>query len=99
MTISADAPQAALRLDSDVTDPATSRVIFLGADALVHLSGIAQVPRFLDALESAGVRRAVFVGSAGVHTRLISSGADAKRRRFSTYPLSLLSFIARLRIE
>ncbi len=64
---------------ADLSDPAASRVTFLGADALVHLSGIAQVPRFLDALESAGVRRAIFVGSAGVYTRLASSGADAKR--------------------
>jgi len=64
---------------ADLTDPATSRFTFVGADALVHLSGIAQVPRFLDALESAGVRRAIFVGSAGVYTRLVSSGADAKR--------------------
>ena len=64
---------------ADLSDPAISREAFLGADALVHLSGIAQVPRFLDALESAGVRRAIFVGSAGVHTRLVSPGAEAKR--------------------
>lgn len=52
---------------------------FAGAEAVVHLAGMAQAPQLVAALERAGVARAVVVGSAGVHTRLPSAGAEAKR--------------------
>ncbi|HYM81347.1 MAG TPA: NAD(P)H-binding protein [Candidatus Limnocylindria bacterium] len=64
---------------ADLEDPSTVGGVFADLDAVIHLSGMAQVPRFLPALEAAGVRRGVFVGSTGVHTRLESPGADAKR--------------------
>lgn len=64
---------------ADLDDPAIGAEAFAGACAVVHLAGLALVPRFLGALERAGVPRGVFVSSAGVHTRLVSAGADAKR--------------------
>lgn len=67
------------RLDLDRPDSAAARFAFGSVDALVHLSGIAQVTKFLPALLDAGVPRGVFVGSAGVYTRLVSPAADAKR--------------------
>ncbi len=70
---------AALRR-ADLADPATHAGAFDGAEGVVHLAGMALTPRFLPALERAGVRRGVFVSSAGVYTRLESRGADAKRR-------------------
>ncbi len=65
---------------ADLGDPATHAGAFDGATGVVHLAGMALAPRFLPALEQAGVRRGVFVSSAGVYTRLASGGADAKRR-------------------
>lgn len=64
---------------ADLADPALGAGVFTGARAVVHLAGLALVPRFLGALEQAGVPRGVFVSSAGVYTRLVSPGADAKR--------------------
>lgn len=64
---------------ADLADPAIGVEAFAGACAVVHLAGLALVPRFLGALEQAGVPRGVFVSSAGVYTRLVSPGADAKR--------------------
>jgi uncharacterized protein YbjT (DUF2867 family) len=64
---------------ADLADPAIAAEVFAGARAVVHLAGLALVPCFLGALEQAGVRRGVFVSSAGVRTRLVSPGADAKR--------------------
>lgn len=52
---------------------------FEGAECVVHLSGMGQVPGLIPALEKCGVRRGVFVGSTGIYTRLVSPGADAKR--------------------
>jgi uncharacterized protein YbjT (DUF2867 family) len=65
---------------ADLLDPGTFGRAFEGLDGLIHLSGMAQVPSFLLAVEKAGVRRGVFVGSTGVYTRLESPGADSKRR-------------------
>lgn len=65
---------------ADLDAPATVPGAFAGVDAVVHLSGMAQVAGFSAALEADGVRRGVFVGSAGVYTKLASPGADAKRR-------------------
>ena len=53
---------------------------FTGADALVHLAGMALTPGFLPAALAAGVRGGVFISSAGVHTKLVSASAVAKRR-------------------
>lgn len=64
---------------ADLADPALGADVFAGVRAVVHLAGLALVPRFLGAVEGAGVRRGVFISSAGVHTRLASAGADAKR--------------------
>jgi uncharacterized protein YbjT (DUF2867 family) len=63
----------------DLADPVLGAEAFAGAGAVVHLAGLALVPRFLGALERAGVPCGVFVSSAGVYTRLVSPGADAKR--------------------
>jgi uncharacterized protein YbjT (DUF2867 family) len=54
--------------------------VFTGAHGVVHLAGIAQAVTLVPALEAANVARAVFVGSAGVYTRLASAGAEAKRQ-------------------
>jgi uncharacterized protein YbjT (DUF2867 family) len=64
---------------ADLADPALGAEAFAGARAVVHLAGLALVPGFVVALEQAGVPRGVFVSSAGVYTRLVSPGADAKR--------------------
>lgn len=63
----------------DLADPGTLADTFTGAASVIHLAGLALVPGLLPALVRAGVRGGVFVGSAGVHTRLVSSGAEAKR--------------------
>lgn len=63
---------------ADLDAPAEP-ALFSGAAAIVHLSGLAQVPGFVGTLASAGIRRGVFVGSTGVYTRLASAGAEAKR--------------------
>jgi uncharacterized protein YbjT (DUF2867 family) len=63
----------------DLTGPAIGAEVFAGGRALVHLAGVGIVPRFITALERAGVPRGVFVSSAGVYTRLGSPSAAAKR--------------------
>ena len=65
---------------------------FSGADGVVHLAGIAQAVWLTPALEAARVQRAVFVGSAGVYTRLPSRGADAKRAGEATLRASALGY-------
>lgn len=64
----------------ELSESASLARTFEGADAVVHLAGLALVPGLLPAVVSAGVRGGVFVSSAGVYTQLRSSGADAKRR-------------------
>lgn len=64
----------------ELTDARTLAGSFAGAEAVVHLAGLALVPTFLPAVLAAGARSGVFVSSAGVYTKLVSSGADAKRR-------------------
>lgn len=74
---------AALGLEvrrANLNDPDRLDGAFDGADAVIHLSGMAQAAWLVPALERASVRSGVFVSSAGVHTRLASAGADAKRR-------------------
>jgi uncharacterized protein YbjT (DUF2867 family) len=53
--------------------------VFEGVGTVIHLSGMAQAVALTPALERARVARGVFVSSAGVHTRLVSPGADRKR--------------------
>lgn len=52
---------------------------FAGAEAVVHLAGMSLATALVPAWEAAGVERVVCVSSAGVHTRLPSAGAEAKR--------------------
>lgn len=63
----------------DLAEPATLRGAFDGAGAVVHLAGLALVPGMLPAILASGARAGVFVSSAGVYTKLVSRGADAKR--------------------
>jgi uncharacterized protein YbjT (DUF2867 family) len=63
----------------DLADPASLRGAFDGAEAVVHLAGLALVPGMLPAIEAGGAGAGVFVSSAGVYTKLVSRGADAKR--------------------
>ena len=64
---------------AELSEPSTLPGAFRGADTIVHLAGLALVPAMLPAVVADGVRAGVFVSSAGVHTKLVSSGADAKR--------------------
>jgi uncharacterized protein YbjT (DUF2867 family) len=64
---------------ADLTEPRALEGAFDGAAAVVHLSGMGQVPGLLPALERSGIRQGVFISSAGVHTRLESASAEAKR--------------------
>lgn len=72
-------PNREIRTGS-LEDPATLGATFTGADAVVHLAGMSLAPAFLPAAIAAGVKGGVFVSSAGVHTKLVSAAADAKRR-------------------
>lgn len=65
---------------------------FEGADAVVHLAGLALVPEMLPAVIAAGVPKGVAVSSAGVYTRLRSPGAEAKRQGEAALRNSPLSF-------
>ncbi len=76
----------------ELSEPGTLGRAFAGADAVVHLAGLALVPGFLPAVLAAGVRSGVFVSSAGVYTQLQSSGADAKRRGEAALRDSPLAF-------
>ena len=63
-----------------LSQPATLAQTFKGAQAMVHLAGMSLAPDFLPAAIAAGVTSGVFVSSAGVHTKLVSPAAEAKRR-------------------
>jgi uncharacterized protein YbjT (DUF2867 family) len=65
---------------------------FTGAHGVVHLAGIAQAVTLVPALETANVARAVFVGSAGVYTKLASAGAEAKREGEAALRASTLRY-------
>ena len=78
---------------ADLVDPATHAGAFEGMAKVIHLAGMAQVPRFLPALERAGVTGGVFVGSTGIYTRLESPGADAKRAGEAALSASRLGFV------
>lgn len=89
------APIAALgaqvrQADLTALDPDSD--LFRGATDAVHLSGMSQAPRLLPPLLRAGVRRGVFVSSAGVHTRLVSPGADSKRAGEAALRATSLAF-------
>jgi nucleoside-diphosphate-sugar epimerase len=64
---------------ADLEDPTSMDGVFAGADAVVHLAGMALVPTMLSAMVSDGVGRGTFISSAGVYTKLRSASADAKR--------------------
>jgi nucleoside-diphosphate-sugar epimerase len=66
---------------------------FSGAAAIVHLSGMAQVPPLVAPLEACRVRRGVFVGSTGIYTRLASPGAEAKRLGEASLRESALDYV------
>jgi uncharacterized protein YbjT (DUF2867 family) len=72
--------------------PETLGGVFAGARGVVHLAGIAQAVTLVPALEAANVTRAVFVGSAGVYTKLVSAGAEAKREGEAALRASRLSY-------
>lgn len=76
----------------DLSDPATMRGAFDGAGAVVHLAGLSLVPGLLPFLEASRVGAGVFVSSAGVHTRLVSRGADAKRAGEAALRASALAY-------
>jgi uncharacterized protein YbjT (DUF2867 family) len=76
----------------DLADPATLPGAFDGAQAVVHLAGLALVPGMLPAIEAGGARAGAFVSSAGVHTRLVSRGADAKRAGEAALRASMLAY-------
>lgn len=63
---------------ADLGKPVMTAELFEGARTFIHLSGMAQLPNFIDALEAAPAR-SMFLSSAGVYTRLKSSGAEGKR--------------------
>lgn len=65
--------------EGDLAEPSTLARAFTGAEAVVHLAGLSLVPDFLPAVLAAGVRSGVFISSAGVHTKLKSGSAEAKR--------------------
>lgn len=77
---------------ADLDRPERGAGAFEGAEAVVHLAGMAQAVALVPALEAARPQRAVFVGSAGVHTRLVSRGADAKRAGEASLRASALAF-------
>jgi len=76
----------------DLADPATLVQAFEGAREIVHLAGLALVPGMLPHVLAARVARGAFVSSAGVHTRLVSPSADAKRAGESALRASDLGF-------
>jgi uncharacterized protein YbjT (DUF2867 family) len=63
----------------ELSEPSSLTGTFAGASEVIHLAGLSLVPAMLPSLLEASVERGVFVSSAGVHTRLVSSGADRKR--------------------
>ncbi|MEO5988210.1 MAG: NAD(P)H-binding protein [Candidatus Eisenbacteria bacterium] len=76
----------------ELSEPGTLARTFEGAEAVVHLAGLALVPSFLPAMLAAGARGGVFVSSAGVYTQLRSAGADSKRRGEAALRDSPLAF-------
>jgi nucleoside-diphosphate-sugar epimerase len=76
----------------DLTRPETARGAFDDIDTVIHLSGMAQAAGLLPEWERARVRRGVFVSSAGVYTKLKSSGADSKRASEAALRRSSMAF-------
>jgi uncharacterized protein YbjT (DUF2867 family) len=64
---------------ADLSQPVRSPDLFAGAHTILHFSGMAQFPALSEAIEASGIRRGVFISSAGVYTRLRSASAEAKR--------------------
>jgi uncharacterized protein YbjT (DUF2867 family) len=64
---------------ADLSRPLRSPDLFAGAHTILHLSGMALFPALFEAIEASGIRRGVFISSAGVYTSLRSASAEAKR--------------------
>ena len=64
---------------ADLEEPEAHAAAFEGIGAVVHLSGMAQATRLVPVLQAAGVKRGVFISSAGVFTKLKSHSAEKKR--------------------
>lgn len=69
---------AAIR-HADLGATAIPAETFAGARTVVHLAGVAHAPALIPALAAARVERLVILSSTGVHTRLPSVAAAAKR--------------------
>lgn len=78
---------------ADLADPRGMSGAFDAVGTVVHLSGMSQVPAMLPTMRDAGVRRGVFVSSAGVRTRLASPSAAAKRRGESALRASEMTYV------
>ncbi len=76
----------------DLERPATLARALDGARALVWTPAVRLLPRCLETLERGRVGRVVVVSSAGVHTRLPSRGAQAKREAEAALCASRLDF-------
>jgi len=77
---------------ADLEMPESHAATFEGVDAVVHLSGMAQATRLVPVLVSKGVRRGVFISSAGVYTKLESASADKKRTGETVLRASTLDY-------
>jgi nucleoside-diphosphate-sugar epimerase len=77
---------------ADLELPESHAAAFDGVDAVVHLSGMAQATRLVPVLVSRGVRRGVFISSAGVYTKLESASADKKRSGEAVLRASSLAY-------
>jgi len=64
---------------ADLSDPESLRPALAGVDAAIWTPSVGLVPRCLDVLRSADLRRVVVISSASVHTRLSTGGARMKR--------------------
>ena len=77
---------------ADLEEPERFAEAFAGIEAVVHLSGMAQATRLVPVLAAAGVKRGVFISSAGVYTKLKSRSADLKRTGEAVLRASTLDF-------
>ena len=77
---------------ADLEEPERFAAAFEAIESVVHLSGMAQATRLVPVLQAAGVRRGVFISSAGVYTKLKSASADKKRAGESVLRASTIDF-------
>src|SRR5713101_2078033 len=74
-------PPAVTALEGDVTDGGSFARVLEGAEALVHVAslGSGHADAVVRAVESAGVRRAVFFSSTALFTRLPAASKAVRR--------------------